>query len=134
MKRISLAILLLALSASAHAFRFKVEWKNPTTNTDNSPLTDLSSIEIEWGTCNGTLFGTYKGGALIATSAVGANMSTFIEGQADAGTTKVCVRAFAIAATGAKSDSSNVAVKQLLPEPGKPVTLGQPVILSFNQE
>jgi len=134
MKRISLAILLLAISASAHAFKFGVEWVNPTTNTDGSPLTDLSSIEIEWGTCNGTLFGTYKGGALIATSATGVKMSTMLEGQADPGTTRVCVRAFAIAATGARSDSSNVAVKQLLPEPGKPVTLGQPIIISFNQE
>lgn len=132
MKRISLVLLALLCAAPAFAFKFKVSWKNPSTNTDGTPLTDLSSIEIEWGTCNGSRFGMYKGGAVIATSAVGANMSHTLVGQADAGTTRVCVRAYAINAPGARSDSSNVAVKQLLPEPNKPVTLDQPIILNFN--
>jgi hypothetical protein len=88
-------------------------------------------IEVEWGTCVGTAFGVRREAALIVTDAVGADMSYVAEVQ---GIDRVCVRAFAYNENGAKSLPSNVAYKDLLPVPGKPVTLEQPIILEFNQE
>lgn len=131
MKTIKYALLLLALAGTAHAAKVKVSWTNPSTNTDGSALTNLSYIEIEWGTCNGTAFGIKQASMLVVTSAAGAAMTGFVY---PTGLTQVCIRAFAVNAPGAKSAYSNVAVKSLLPKPGKPVTLDQPVILSFNQE
>lgn len=130
MKKLLLYIALLSLCGVAQAATFTITWQNPTSNTDGSALTDLSSIELEWGTCSGSAFGTRTGGALIATTEVGKAMS--YRGSVQ-GLAKVCVRAFAYNAQGAKSDSSNVASKVFsLPTPGKPVTLDQPVILQFN--
>lgn len=130
MKRLLLYICLSLMCSVAEAAKITVTWQNPTQNTDGSALTNLSSIIIEWGTCNGTAFGTMKGSSLIATDVVGASMKAFIY---PTGLAKVCIRAQALAANGAFSDYSNVAIKDLLPSPGKPVTLGQPVIISFNQ-
>ncbi len=130
MKRISLALLLIVFSAAAHAAKFTVTWKNPSTNTDGTALTNLASIELEWGTCNNTDFGTRLDGALIASiGEEGADKSYVVTVT---GQTKVCIRAFALTASGAKSTSSSVAVKTLLPTTGKPVTLDQPIILEFN--
>ena len=130
MNRFFLSICLPAICGVGKAATFTITWKNPTTNTDGSPLVGVASIELESGTCNGTLLGARLYGALIATSEVGKAMSYRGSSQ---GLDKVCVRAFAYNAKGAKSDSSNVASKVFsLPTPGKPVTLDQPVILNFN--
>lgn len=119
---------LLLLPVVAEAARFPVHWTNPTTYTDGSPLTDLASIQVEWGTCSGTAFGQSRGAVTVPTTVPGLTMSTFIEPQ---GLSKVCIRAFAVTAAGEKSAPSNVAVKTVAPTPGKPVTLGQPIILRF---
>lgn len=123
----------LGLSSVAHAAKFTVSLTTPSTNTNGTPLTDLSSIEIEVGTCtaaNG--FGTLLEAALIAESQTGVSKRYPLTTTKTTGQAKVCIRAFAYNAAGAKSDSSNVAVKVLIPNPGRPVTLDQPVILNFN--
>lgn len=129
MRMIKYALLLFALAGTAHAAKVKVSWTNPYTNTDGSALTNLSSVEVEWGTCNGTAFGVKQASILIATTAAGAPMTAFVY---PTGMTKVCIRAFVMNTTGGRSVYSNVAVKSLLPKPAKPVTLDQPVILNFN--
>lgn len=125
-----LYICLLSLCGVAQAAKITVRWVNPTTNTDGTSLTDLWWINIEWGTCNGTAFGTRQSN-LIVMENVAPVTTAFIY---PTGLTKVCIRAFVVNSQGAASPSSNVAIKDLLPKPGKPVTLGQPVIISFNQE
>lgn len=129
MKTFLYVVLLLACSM-AQAAKITVSWTNPSTNTDNTPLTDLSYVIVEWGTCNGTAFDVMKGSALIVTTEVGKTMKTFIY---PTGLTKVCVRAQVFNMKGIASAYSNVAFKDLLPTPGKPVTLGKPVILNFKE-
>lgn len=129
--RIKLGLFLLALAGVAHAAKVPVEVITPTTNTDGTALTNLASVEIEWGTCNGTAFGTKQSSIVVPTTAPGVKLSSPIY---PTGLTKVCVRAYAFNTQGAKSDASNVGAKDLLPKPGKPVTLDQPIILSFNLE
>jgi hypothetical protein len=60
--RLQIFVALLLFGGVAQAATFTVTWRNPTTNTDGSALTDLSSIELEWGTCAGSAFGTRTGG------------------------------------------------------------------------
>jgi hypothetical protein len=130
MKKLLLYICLLAVCGVAEAAKITVAWVNPTTNTDGSPLTDLWWINIEWGTCNGTAFGVRQSNLIVMENVVQVTKAFVYP----TGLTKVCVRAFAVNSQGTASASSNVAIKDLLPSPGKPVTLGQPVIISFNQE
>lgn len=134
MKRISFAVLALLCAAPAFAFKVTVSWKNPAFYTNGWAMNDLNAIDLEWGTCDGTKFGVLKGSMRVLTTIEGANMSRELTGQADPTVKQICIRASASITSGAKSDYSNVIVKQLLPEPGKPVTLGQPIILSFQQE
>lgn len=122
-----LAGFLLGIVPDVHAAKILVSWQNPTTNTDGSTLTNLAFIHVEWGTCNGNLFGTTQSFVTVA-QRPSAKTNTFIY---PSGLARVCVRAFAINTEGKQSDSSNVSVKELLPSPGKPVTLGKPVILEF---
>jgi len=121
-------LLLCFMACSAHAAKLFVTLTTPDKNTDDTPLTDLASIEIEWGTCTGAEF-VRQSGVLIAFTEPGAQLKSPIY---PSGLTQVCVRAFAYNMQGAKSASSNFAVKDLLPGPGKPVALDQPIILSFN--
>jgi hypothetical protein len=121
-----LLVLLLATPAS-QAAKILVTWVNPTTRTDNSPLTDLAFIRIEWGTCNGSLFGTLQSSVTVNQLPTRATQ-TYIY---PSGLTQVCVRGFALDVHRIESISSNVSVKTLLPTTGKPVTLGQPVIIEF---
>lgn len=134
MKNRTLAALMLGtllVSGPSFAAKVPVSLTTPTTNTDGTPLTDLASIEIEWGTCNGTAFGVKQASRLIGIFETGVLLQSFVY---PTGMTKVCVRAFAINMKGVYSAPSNVASKDLIPGPDKPVTLGQPIILSFNKE
>lgn len=137
-KWVLLAALLLAWPA--HAAKVLVTWVNPThyepecdANGNNcqparSLDRDLAHIRIEWGTCTATnQFGTIQSSVIVA-QLPSANTSTFIY---PSGMTKTCVRGFAVTVHGIASRSSNISVKNLLPSTGKPVTLGQPVIIEF---
>lgn len=126
MKKTLLYIALLSLCGVAQAAKVQVSWKNPSTNTDGTPLTDLSYVIIEWGSCIGTTFGTMQSSRLIATTESGADMTSYVY---PTGLSRVCIRALAVNMAGVSSAYSNTAFKDLLPSPGKPVTLGQPVII-----
>lgn len=137
--RISSLILLALFALPAHAAKILVEWVNPTTyepecdangqNCVSRPLAgDLANIRIEWGTCTANnQFGTIQSSVMVP-QLPAAKTSTFIY---PSGLTKTCVRGFAITVHGIQSRSSNISVKNLLPTTGKPVTLGQPVIIEF---
>lgn len=125
--RILLALVLLCAAPVVHAAKVRVSWVNPTTNTDGSVLTDLSHIIVEWGTCNGTSFGTARGNTRVNAPAT----TTFMY---PTGVNRACFRAFAVNGAGVSSVASNTAFKDLLPAPGKPVTLGQPVVLPNSQQ
>lgn len=123
-KWVLLAALLLA--TPVHAAKILVTWVNPTTYTDDSPMT-LAFIRIEWGSCNGNAFGTLQSSLVVNQLPQQAN-SAYIY---PSGLTRVCVRGFALDVHRVESASSNISIKNLLPSPGKPVTLGQPVIIEF---
>lgn len=54
----------------AYAAKLRVTWVAPTTNTDGTPLTDLRSYRIEWGSCNSDgSFGVYQAGINIGAPA-----------------------------------------------------------------
>lgn len=130
-KSISKGLLLLALltlSSNAYAALVHVNWTPPTTNTDGSQLTDLSHYIIEWGTCvtNNlgvvTGFGQRRGERRVEAPSSRSPLTVV-------GLQRVCVRMFAVNTRGVSSDASNTAFKNLLPAPGRPVTLGQPVVI-----
>jgi hypothetical protein len=131
-----LSIALLVVCGVAQAAKVPVSLITPTQNepyTDDkgvahpaSPLTDLAKIIIEWGTCSGTAFAVRQAAVEIQTTATGTTLRTFVY---PTGIAKVCVRAYAINADGVSSVASATASKDLLPAAGKPVTLGQPVVL-----
>jgi hypothetical protein len=122
----SLLYMCLLVCGVAHAAKVTVLWTNPSQNTDGSSLTNLTQVRIEWGSCVGDAFGAVQAGVAVPTTTSGAELSAFIY---PTGLTRVCIRAYAINAVGVSSDPSSVAIKNLLPSVGKPVTLGQPVIL-----
>jgi hypothetical protein len=108
------AIILLALCITgiAQAATVTVTWVLPTTNTDGStiPATgagSLASVRVEYGTCNGTAFGTKAG----EVSRPGNSTTATLNLQP--GTT--CVRAFATNTYGIESPASNVASKVVDP-------------------
>lgn len=120
-----LYIALLFVCSVAQAAKVQVNWINPTKQTDGSDLTDLVYIIIEWGSCKGVVFDVTQNSITVTTTETGKPMSVFIY---PVNLTRVCVRAQAFSSTNA-SDYSNTAFKDLLPTTGKPVTLGQPVII-----
>lgn len=113
--------LALLVCLPSFAAKVPVSWQDPTENTDGTKLTDLKSIRLEWGTCNGAAFGTSQASILIPAGA----MHGFVY---PTGMTKCCIRAFAVNTAGALSDSSSVVSKDLVAL-GKPQILGQPVVL-----
>lgn len=115
-----IAFLLLAFCAQAHAAKVLVRWTNPSTNTDGSPLTDLASVTVQWGSCDGTAFGTLQNSATLQTTTPGATASTW---AFPVNLSPVCIRAYATSSAGTVSGFSNVAV--WIP----PVALGQPAPL-----
>lgn len=125
--KLLLSICLLIACGVAQAAKVPGSLVTPTQNTDGSALTDLASVRVEWGSCTSSNgFGAVQSGIVITTTAVGATINFFIY---PTGLTKVCLRAYATNAAGVSSDPSNTAWKNLLPTTGKPVTLGQPVVL-----
>lgn len=119
---VALAVCLVMFAFTAHAAKVTVTWTNPTANTDGTLLTNLAHTRVEWGSCNGTAFGVLQ--SFILVNAPLATTPIYPTGLA-----KVCVRGFAVNTDGVSSDASNVANKTLLSTPGKPVSLGQPIIL-----
>lgn len=59
---VALAAILIGLmflySLRAEAGTASLSWTAPTTKADGSPLTDLASYSVEWGTCSSGAFGS----------------------------------------------------------------------------
>lgn len=59
---VALAAILIGLmflySLRAEAGTASLSWTAPTTKADGSPLTDLASYTVEWGTCSAGTFGS----------------------------------------------------------------------------
>lgn len=126
--RVKLILLLVTILVAlifvsmAYAAKVPVSWSSPTQNTDGSPLTDLSSYRIEWGTCNGDFFGVPQASITVPASLTrGAAYPT--------GLNPVCIRVYAINTAGVSSAPSNAAKATLPGTIQKPITLGQPVTL-----
>jgi len=125
MKRILALLPLVALlgcsllrSPPASASTITVTWVNPTTNTDNSTITDtgaesLQSWRIEFGSCGANnTFGT-KAGEFVRTRTIGGAPITTATNNVPAGQT--CVRV-SVSNQGAKESApSNVAVTVVEP-------------------
>src|SRR5690349_11389263 len=102
---LSLAIALMLVVTAAKAATVTITGTMPTQNTDNStiPATgsgSLSNVRLEYGTCNGTAFGTKVGEVSRAPTAPGAAFSYTL--NLDPGTS--CVRALVSNTYGKESD------------------------------
>lgn len=115
------ALLLLALmpAAAFAGIGFSVDWEHPTHNVDESEIPSTGDLAIghtlvEWGSCNGDLFGKSLGSRPIAYPARTVRIDNDnLEPDRDPlleGTT-YCVRAFTENRKGRRSDSSEVVYK-----------------------
>ena len=113
--------LLLLLSLPVYAATVTVTWTMPTQYTDSSAITptDIASTTVEYGTCNGTAFGTSLGMATASAPA-----TTLVINNLSAGST-YCFRAYVTmtsTAGGQSSSFSNVASKSIPPKvPSAPI-------------
>ena|SRR6185437_13071940 len=117
MRRLAFIALLL-LVTSAHASKVKVVWTNPTQNTDNSTITNLASVTIEWGACSNGTISPVQAKEAVPTTVAGAAMSTFAYPVA---LSPACIAAYATNTQGSNSALS-VVVKWT-----PPPRLGQPI-------
>lgn len=88
-----------------------VHWTNPVAYDDAStlPVTDITQTRVEYGSCNGTAFGTKLGEVI----AIGGKTGTTIP-NLDVG--DYCVRAYTTA-SNAESNASAVAQGSVSPTP-----------------
>lgn len=113
------------LSVGAFAAVLTVTWTNATQNTDGTaiPATGPGSIantRVEYGTCNGTAFGTKVGEVVVAGSATTTPTPNLAPGT-------YCGRAIHINTYGEESAPSNVATKTInapVPRPPSNFSLG----------
>ncbi len=120
MKR-AIALVLLAgllVGHCAYAAKLTATWVNPTQNTDGSPLTDLVSITIQWGSCSSgnSAIATVQSSITVRAPATSAPIYT-------TGLTQVCAWAWATNSAGASSSPSNIASATVVQQLGKPIQL-----------
>lgn len=136
MNRLLSAVALVALagcsllnSPPAAAATSVVDWVNPTTNVDNSPIVDtagdesrLESWRIEYGTCSSPgVFGT-RVGEVIRTRAPGGPLLTQAVLNTQSGLK--CFRVFVSNLAARESDASNVASRTVpAPQPRNPTNV-----------
>lgn len=111
MKALRWLMLLVSFAATAGT----VSWTNPTTYTDSSVLNpaDITQTRIEYGSCNGSAFGT-KAGEVKATGSVTSTALTLAPGT-------YCLRGYTTA-KGQESAASNVVKTTVAqPAPNPPV-------------
>ena len=108
--------ILFLITAAATAGTLTPSWTNPVTYTDGSALaaTDITQTRVEYGSCNGTAFGT-KAGEVKATGAATTGPAITV------GPGTYCLRAYTTA-KGVESAASAVAVATIAqPAPNPPV-------------
>lgn len=87
------AFILLAGAKDALAGRAALSWTAPTTNSDNSPLTDLGGYKIYWGTSART--GNSAPGGYSGTPITAGNVTSYtVDNISDTGTTYFSVVAY----------------------------------------
>lgn len=120
MKKLALLFgLLFAMTASADTVNVTVKWILPTTNVDGTPVV-ISSVLAEYGTCNGTDFGTKQGQASLG------NLATQTTFGLQPGT--YCFRVTVTTNRGAVSVPSNIGTITIPPPPQpNPATITSPV-------
>lgn len=118
----------------AEAGTVVVSWTNPIQNTDNSaiPTTQgdpeaLQVWRIEYGTCNGTAFGSSLGFFTRARTTAGPELTSATQ-NLPAG--QKCFRVFVSNTAGNESDASNVSAREIPAGKPKPVTNVQAVLQS----
>lgn len=126
-------ILALALVAPvAIAADATLTWQHPTRNVDNSliPATGPGSIaatRVEYGTCNGTAFGTSQGSQTVTGQAATATVTGLVAGQT------YCFRAFSRNTFGEESAASNV-VTRVIPAPTpQPPVLSSTISIAYEE-
>jgi hypothetical protein len=120
---------LLLTAGAANAAKIALDVLTPRLQIDpntrvESPIDQLQSIRIEWGTCTASSF-TRQAAIDYPESRPGVSIRVYAY---PTGLSRVCMRTYAIA-HGVLSDPSNAVVETLSSPLGKPVTLGQPVLL-----
>jgi hypothetical protein len=117
MKKLT-ALLALLLVPVAHAATVTVDWTNPSTYTDGTPL-PLAAIQqtrIEYGTCSGALFGTRIADVVALGSAV-----TAVTPNLGPGT--YCLRAYTRAGGVESAPTNAIQVIVPVPVPNAPTNL-----------
>lgn len=119
---LAIVVLVTFCAARAAAADVRVEWTQPTHNTDGTeiPATGngrLTGNRVEWGSCNGTAFGAAAGSQTIAPAT-----SHVVTGLPPA---MHCFRVYAANSYGVESAASAVTVKAV-----PPPTPNAPVIVS----
>jgi hypothetical protein len=105
---------LLCVALPAHAAKLHVSWQPVTTNTDGTPITNLSGYRVEWGSCNADgSFGVYQAGINVGASVT----STYIY---PTGLNPVCAHVYALNADNELSSASNTASAATPPTLSKP--------------
>jgi hypothetical protein len=99
-------------------------WQFDVVTKVESPIEHLTAIRIEWGTCTSTTF-TRQASMDYAETRPGVTIRVYAY---PTDLSRVCVRAYAVTRSS-MSDPSNAVVATLSSPLGKPVTLGQPVVL-----
>lgn len=75
---VMLLLELLVVTAPAHAGTLDASWTAPTTNTDGSPLTDLASYRVYYGTSNAPCPGSTSTQIASPTASPGAGQSVSV--------------------------------------------------------
>jgi hypothetical protein len=115
-----LPLLLVGAASVAAAATFTVSWNNATQNTDGTAIPasgpgSIVSTRIEYGTCNGTAFGTKQGEWVVTGSVESAPTPDFAPGT-------YCLRNFQRNTYGNESGASNVFQKVVPAPTPKPAT------------
>ena len=108
-------------SYAAKITNVTINWSNPVTNTDGTTLTNLSGIEINWGTCNSSTIGNIIGH--IDVPDIG-NITKYIVVPSGMSQFPICFTLRAYNTTGNYSVYSSVVEKNI-------PTLNKGIILGF---
>lgn len=126
-------ILLLALAAPlGFAADASLTWQHPSRNVDNSliPATGPGSIaatRVEYGTCNGTAFGTAEGQQVFTGTVTTGTITGLTAGRS------YCFRAFSRNTFGEESAASNVVARAIPAPTPQPPVLSSTISIAYEE-
>ena len=113
-----LAALALAGAAGAQTpVNDVLRWTNATENTDSTPLTDLKSVLVQWGSVSG---GPYAAGSKTVTDTSAAPITSTTITRPGTGVGTVCYVASSVNSTGAVSVHSTESCRTVTAQPKTP--------------